>query len=83
MAARRHKASVEGWLAQQFAQSGVSESQLLARKVMLLLEESHSLVLIHGESNYVDAASEAASLVVKAAIVREPTNGHCSSGHPG
>lgn len=69
-AARRHKASVEGWLAQQFAQGGVSESQLLARKVMLLLEGCHSLVLIHGESNYADAASEAASLIVKAAIGR-------------
>ncbi len=73
-AASRHKASVEGWLAQQFATGGIRESQLLARKDMLLLEGCHSLVLIHGESNYADAASKAASLIVKSAIASEQTN---------
>ena len=64
-AAHRHKAEVETWLAQRFAEQGVVASSQLAREVMLLIEGCHSLVLIHGDSSYVNTASEAARLLVQ------------------
>ena len=64
-AASRHKAAVEGWLAGQFAAGGTRGSRELARKVMLSVEGCHSLVLIHGDSSYVDTASATARLLVR------------------
>jgi AcrR family transcriptional regulator len=65
LAARRHKTAVEDRLAEQFAESGLAASQRLARQVMLLLEGCNSLVLIHGDTNYANAAAEAASHLVE------------------
>lgn len=65
VAARRHKAAVEGWLAGQFADGGIRGSRELARQVMLLIEGCHSLVLIHGDISYVDTASTTARLLVR------------------
>jgi AcrR family transcriptional regulator len=62
--ARRHKAAVEDWLATQFAQKGIGSPRPLARQVMLLIEGCHSLVLIHGDTSYADAAAAAARLLV-------------------
>lgn len=64
-AARRHKAAVEGWLTMQFAQNGIRRSRDLARQVMLLIEGCHSLILIHGDTSYADAASAAARLLIE------------------
>lgn len=64
-AARRHKAAIEGWLAEQLAQTGIRRSRDLARQVMLLIEGCHSLVLIHGDTSYTDSASVAARLLVQ------------------
>jgi len=69
-AARRHKASVEAWLAEQFARHGISTAEGLSRQVMLLVEGCNSLILIHGDGSYADAASDAASLLVEAATAR-------------
>lgn len=64
-AARRHKTAIEGWLAEQLAQSGIVRgSRDLARQVMLLIEGCHSLVLIHGDPSYTDSASKAAQILV-------------------
>jgi AcrR family transcriptional regulator len=65
-AARRHKAAIEGWLAEQLAQTGkIRGSRDLARQVMLLIEGCHSLVLIHGDTSYTDSAALAARLLVR------------------
>jgi AcrR family transcriptional regulator len=64
-AARRHKTAVEGYLAERFAENGISASQRLARQVMLLMEGCHTLVLIHGDTNYANDASEAARHLVE------------------
>jgi len=69
-AARRHKASVEAWLAEQFARHGIKPAQGLSRQVMLLVEGCNSLVLIHGDRSYADTASDAACLLVEAATAR-------------
>jgi len=66
VAARRHKAAVERWLAEQLAQTGkIRGSRDLARQVMLLIEGCHSLALIHGDTSYTDSASIAARLLVR------------------
>jgi AcrR family transcriptional regulator len=64
-AARRHKAAVEGWLAEQFAQNGIGPSRDLARDVMLLIEGCHSLILIHGDTSYAEAATAVARVLVE------------------
>ena len=64
-AAHRHKAAIEAWLAEQFRRTGIRPSRKLAREVMLLIEGCHSLVLIHGDMDYVKAASAAAQLLVE------------------
>ena len=59
-AAHRHKAAVEQWLADELARLGAKEADRLAREVMLLVEGALSLVLIHGDRNYIAAAAAAA-----------------------
>ena len=63
VAARRHKARIEGWLADRLAIG--DRSPQLARQIILLLEGCHSLILIHGDPSYADAAAEAARLLVQ------------------
>ena len=58
--ARRHKAAVEAWLAGELAKRKVALPNERARQVMLLLEGSMSLMLIHGNRRYAGAAAEAA-----------------------
>ena len=63
--ARRHKAATETWLAGRLAKARVTRPQERAREVMLLLEGSMALMLIHGDRSYIDAASRAAMQLVK------------------
>jgi AcrR family transcriptional regulator len=64
-AAHRHKAALEGWFAEQFAQNNVTHPRELARHVMLLIEGCLSLVLIHGDTSYTEAAAAAARQLVE------------------
>lgn len=81
-AASRHKAGVEGWFAETFAQSGVGNPRGLARSVMLLIEGCFSLVLIHGDTSYMEAAAAAArQLVERDRLERSP--GRPSAGKTG
>lgn len=74
-AARRHKAGVEAWLAEQFDKHGLRSPRELARQVMLLLEGCNSLVLIHGDMTYANAASAAARLLVERGTLDCPSKG--------
>jgi AcrR family transcriptional regulator len=65
VAARRHKAAVENWLAEQLGQIRSGSARDLARQIMLLIEGCHSLILIHGDPSYADAAAEAARMLVE------------------
>ncbi len=64
-AARRHKAGIETWLAEQFAEHGIGAAQDLARQVMLLIEGCLSLILIHGDTSYTEAASRAGQYILQ------------------
>lgn len=60
LAAHRHKAEVEGWLRDRFLAAGHRAPAELARQVLILIEGSMGLALIHGDPGYVSSAREAA-----------------------
>jgi AcrR family transcriptional regulator len=63
--ARRAKAATESWLVERLATARVPYPHERAREIMLLTEGSMALTLIHGDSNYIDAAARAAKQLVK------------------
>jgi len=73
--ARRHKAQLEKCLADLLARSGVVQAKDLARAVWLLSEGAISLILVHGDKGYTDAASTAARLLVEQYTTRKIGNG--------
>lgn len=58
--ASHHKKAVEHWLVDRLAAAGVIDAERLARELMLLIEGSMSLALIHGDTGYIDTAMCAA-----------------------
>jgi AcrR family transcriptional regulator len=58
--ARRHKALLEGHLAELLAKAGVRAARQRAREVWLLSEGAISLMLVHGDRSYAAAAAQAA-----------------------
>jgi AcrR family transcriptional regulator len=62
--ARRHKAAIEAWLAQELSRRRVRNGALRARQIMLLLEGCQVLMLIHGDKRYAEAAVNAAIRLV-------------------
>lgn len=62
--ARRAKAKTESWIAERLATAGVPNAQERAREIMLLIEGSMALTLIHGGRSYIDAAAVAAKRLV-------------------
>ena len=62
--ARRHKAAIESWLADELAHRRVADAALRARQVKLLLEGCQTLMLIHGDKRYAEAAAQAAKRLV-------------------
>ena len=65
LASSRHKAAVEQWLTAQFAAKHTHKPAVLGRQVMLLIEGSQSLALIHGDVRYIKAAGETARRLIK------------------
>jgi hypothetical protein len=64
-AANRHKAEVETWLAERFRQLSVENAERTAQQIMLLIEGCLSLILIHRDAAYADAAGDAARQLVR------------------
>lgn len=62
--ARRHKRAVEAWIAGELLRLGTPEPEALAREAVLLMEGCISLVLIHGDPGYAEAAGRAALRLV-------------------
>ena len=63
-----HKKEIEHWLRITFEAEGIRNAALLARQVMLLLDGSFTIVLLHRDPSYMEAAGEAAFSLVKAAL---------------
>jgi AcrR family transcriptional regulator len=62
--ARRAKKVTEAWLARRLEAARVLQPDARARDIMLLVEGSMALMLIHGDRNYIDAAARTAKQLV-------------------
>ena len=63
-----HKKRIEGWLREVFEAAGIGCGLPLARQVMLLLDGSFAVALLHRDPSYMETAGEAAHSLVKAAL---------------
>lgn len=64
VAASAHKASVEAWLGEVLASSAKDDPAGIARQILVLIEGSMSLALIHGDPDYIRTAGDAAIQLV-------------------
>lgn len=65
-----HKKNVEDWLAGLFEEDRLPEARKLARQVVLLLDGSFAVVLLHRDPSYMETAGEAAAALVAAAVAQ-------------
>ncbi|HEY1452188.1 MAG TPA: helix-turn-helix domain-containing protein [Roseiarcus sp.] len=63
--ARRHKAAVEDWWTAVLEKARVPSPSARARELVLLVEGTTALILIHGDRRYADAAAEAAKRLMR------------------
>jgi AcrR family transcriptional regulator len=64
----QHKKRVESWLSEKYASMGtIAEPLQLARQVVLLMDGSFALVMLHRDPTYMVAAGDAARSLVEAA----------------
>jgi AcrR family transcriptional regulator len=66
-AAAGHKKDFERWLESMFAAQGIGSASELARQVVLLLDGSFAVVLLHRDPSYMESAGDAAFALVEAA----------------
>lgn len=64
-AGARHKARFEAWLAGALSDRGVPDAEALAREIVLLLDGAFSVMLVHRNADYAEAAGQAAATLVK------------------
>lgn len=64
-----HKKKFEEWLRATFAAEGIAELLQLARQILLLLDGSFAVVLLHRDPSYMETAGEAAHTLIEAAVV--------------
>ena len=64
-AARRQKAAVEKYLVEKFAAQDLGNAEQFVREILLLIEGCQTLALIHDNLDYIDAARNAALILVR------------------
>lgn len=62
----RHKLNFERWLADEIESRDVADAQALAREIVLLMDGAFSIMLIHRDPEYIEAAGRAATTLVRA-----------------
>ncbi|MFT4276060.1 MAG: TetR/AcrR family transcriptional regulator [Rhodopseudomonas sp.] len=65
-----HKKKFERWLRETFAEAGIAGADELARQMLLLLDGSFAVVLLHRDASYMETAGAAAARLVAAALPR-------------
>jgi AcrR family transcriptional regulator len=65
-----HKKKFEAWLRATFEAEGIAEPLRLARQILLLLDGSFAVVLLHRDASYMETAGEAAASLTAAAMAR-------------
>jgi len=63
-----HKKKFEDWLRATFEAEGIAEGAQLARQIILLLDGSFAVVLLHRDPSYMETAGEAAATLVGNAL---------------
>jgi len=63
-----HKKKFEEWLRGVFAAEGIADPLRLARQILLLLDGSFAVVLLHRDPSYMETAGEAAHKLIEAAL---------------
>ncbi|MGX8008127.1 TetR/AcrR family transcriptional regulator [Mesorhizobium sp. ORM8.1] len=71
-AGSRHKARFEAWLADALSGLGVADAEALAREIVLLLDGAFSVMLVHRDVAYVEAAGRAAATLVRLRMAAPP-----------
>ncbi|MEP0518886.1 MAG: helix-turn-helix domain-containing protein [Hyphomicrobiales bacterium] len=59
-----HKKKFEAWLADVFADHGITTPRQLARHIVLLMDGAFSTVLVHRDPTYIEAAGCAAKMML-------------------
>jgi hypothetical protein len=62
-----HKKKFEEWLRATFSAAGIAEASKLSRQILLLLDGSFAVVLLHRDPSYMETAGEAARSLIEAA----------------
>ena len=65
-----HKKKFEDWLRVTFAAEGVADPLQLARQILLLLDGSFAVVLLHRDASYMESAGEAARALIEMALAK-------------
>lgn len=60
-----HKKRFEAWLTDALTNEGVDDAPLIARKLIVLLDGAASVMLVHRDPAYVEAAGEVAASLIK------------------
>ncbi|MBP1883418.1 TetR/AcrR family transcriptional regulator [Sinorhizobium mexicanum] len=67
-----HKKKFENWLRQCLEEEGIDGADMLARQVLLLLDGSFAVVLLHRDPSYMETAGMAAASLITLARSRVP-----------
>jgi len=63
-----HKKKFEAWLRATFEAEGIADPLRLARQILLLLDGSFAVVLLHRDPSYMETAGEAAHSLIEAVL---------------
>jgi hypothetical protein len=63
-----HKKKFEAWMAENFTEAGIAEPIMLAKQILLLLDGSFAVVLLHRDASYMETAGKAAATLVRVAL---------------
>jgi AcrR family transcriptional regulator len=63
-----HKKKFEAWLRETFEAAGIADASRLARQILLLLDGSFAVVLLHRDPSYMETAGQAAYSLTEAAL---------------
>jgi AcrR family transcriptional regulator len=63
-----HKKKFEGWLRAVLEAEGIAPALELARQILLLLDGSFAVVLLHRDPSYMESAGQAARSLIEAAM---------------
>ena len=64
----RPQEKVRGVAARDLAEAGIAQASQLARQILLLLDGSFAVVLLHRDPSYMETAGQAAHALIEAAL---------------